>query len=300
MKLNTRTLRTAAALTAASAVLLISGCSKDNDGPAAGIPSDQAQEMSRPVTDKITQKRIDEVVETLPAVAVYNEAMDEYILLDLRQDKPKFDFASPDAGWSFSGPSGSMEFVQAPDGTWYQVVSPTGSSSMGGGTVTAGSIALDVNYVMCFNSGDDFFDLGFDVGTFSGFSGAVGIAGDFEALMEEEIDEDADPFAYFQGMVAYYAFSGQASGSYPVVDFFDVESEDVNPENKSIAFLFAFVDGGGIFFSKDGNVTFSGNSVAFDGTYFGITDFTLTFDDDVTDIEAQYVEVPGFGALTCQ
>ena len=288
-----------AAFTAAISLIFLIGCTKDGNGPGS-TPVDQDQKMGNTVTDKATQKRIDEVIASLPPVAVFNEKRNEYILLDMRADRPKFDFASPSAGWSFSSPQGTIEFVQGPDGSFYQVVTPGGGSGMGGGTVTAGSIALDVSMVMCFNSGDDAFGGLFDVGDFSGFSGAVGIAGDFEALANGEVDDDADFTTYFQGVVGYYAFDGTASGSYPVLDFFDVENDVLNPNNKAIAWLWAFTDGGGIFFSKSGNVTFSGASVDFNGIYWGITGFSLNFDDEFDEDDFNYVEVPGFGALNCQ
>jgi len=73
-------------------------------------------------------------------------------------------------------------------------------------------------------------------------------------------------------------------------------------EGSAIAFLFSFQGEGGIFFSSDGAVSFSGNSVSFDGSYFGLTGALFGFDEDPDSEgdDADYVEVEGFGTLTCQ
>ncbi|MGB6036314.1 MAG: hypothetical protein WBG42_08595 [Cryomorphaceae bacterium] len=282
--------------------LVFAGCSKEYDNPSQTSSPDEG----KAITDKEDQAYIDETIDRLPSIAIYNESIDQYILLDLSNAKSGFDFASPSAGFSFSGPGGGFQFVEGPDGNFYQVVTP-GSGGGAGGTVTAGNVALDVNYVFCFSSGDELGEVDlFDVGSgFSGFSGAVGIAGDFEALaaMGESDLEDADPFEFFQGFVAYYAFDGTADGSYDIIDFFDAEDESEDfLEGKGLAFLISFQDGGGIFFSTDGEIEFSGSSVSFNGTYWGFTDVEIGFGEetDTDEDDSDYVEVEGFGTLTCQ
>jgi hypothetical protein len=283
-----------------AAGLILAGCSKEGDSPSGTYPQDEA----KAITDKDKQEFIDDMIDRLPNIAIYNQTMDQYLLVDWDQAKNGFNFASPSGGISFSGPDGTIEFVEGPSGGYYQVVSPSGSGGAAGGVVTAGPVALDITYVLCFNSGDgeEGLDL-FEVGTgFSGFSGAVGIGGDFEALMMGEFDENSDPFEFLWGVVAYYAFDGTASGSYPIVNFFDAENEtDSFLENKGLAYLISFQGQGGIFFSVDGDVTFSGNSVTFNGTYWGVTDVLIGFGDGFNpDQEPQYIEAPGFGTLTCQ
>jgi hypothetical protein len=283
--------------------LVLGGCSKESDTPTRY----QNQPEAKRITDKDDQEQILESIDKLPSIAVYNETMDKYVLLDLSQAKNGFNFSSPSGGISFSSPNGNIQFVEGPDGAYYQVVTPgSGGGGGAGGIVTAGPFALDVSYVLCFNSGDpmegvDFFGVGEG---FSGFSGAVGIAGDFEALanMSESELENSDPFEFFQGFVAYYAFDGTANGPYEVVDFFNAQSEDDSfLENKGLAYFISFQGEGGIFFSVDGEVTFSGNSVSFNGTYWGITDFILGFGESFeSDDEPDFIEVNGFGALTCQ
>ncbi len=284
-----------------SATALLMACSKDySDNPAESQTPDQG---SKKITNKAEQQRIDAGIARLPGLAIYNEPRDSYILLDLNNAKNGFNFASADAAVSFSSPDGSVTFVQAPDGSFYQVVTPgSGTGGSGGGVVTAGNLSLSMDYVFCFSSGDDFFGTGlFDVDDgFDGFSGAVGISGNFEALENGEVDDDADPFDFFNGFAAFYAFDGTAEGNYDVIDFFSAETEtDISLQGKGIAFLLSFVGDGGIFFSSDGEVSFSGGSVSFNGTYLGLTDFLLSFDEDIDDESPQYEEVPGSGTIFC-
>jgi hypothetical protein len=282
--------------------LLIAGCAKEHNTPSqTPFPSEE-----KVITDKAQQEYINETIDRLPSFAIYSENIDKYILLDLSNTKNGFDFSSPGGSVSFSSPGGTVEFVEGPDGGYYQVVTP-GSSGGAGGVVTAGNVALSVSAVVCFNSGDDAFGVGlFEAGDgFSGFSGAVGIGGDFSALMDmsEAELEDTDPFDFLTGFVAYYAFDGTADGSYDIIDFLDAENETEDfLEGNAIAFLFSFQDEGGIFFSSDGEVTFSGNSVGFEGTYLGVTGLIIGFDEGPgsEDEEPEYVEVEGFGTLNCQ
>jgi hypothetical protein len=309
MKTNYKSIKRAVAVFAAASFLIISGCSKDNEVSGPAQEPNNSEFTERQITDPKEQRFIDDMVDRLPSIAVYHESTDRYITLDLSNAKNGFNWTSADASFSFSGPSGTYQFVQGPDGSFYQVVTPGSSGGGGGagGVVTAGDVTLAVNYVFCFNSGDDFFGLDlFDVGSgFTGFSGLVGIAGNFEelAMMSESEIEDLDPFEIFQGFVAYYVFDGTPDGDYEIIDFFNAEGEtDDFLEGKGIAFLISFQDGGGIFFSSEGTLTFSGGSVGFEGMYLGLTDFLIGFGDggENTEEDADYVEVEGFGTLNCQ
>lgn len=286
---------------ALAVALVFAGCSKQSDSPSQSA----TPQSGKAITDKGDQEFIDETIEKLPSIAIYNENIDQYVLLDLSQAKNGFNFASPSGGFSFSSPSGTIQFVEGPDGGLFQIVTPGSSSGGSGGVVTAGDVTLNVNYVFCFNSGDetdgvDFFGAG---DGFTGFSGAIGIAGDFEALanMSQGEIEESDPFEFFQGFVEYLAFDGTANGSYEVISFLDAgtETEDYL-DGKGLAILFSFQDEGGIFFSVDGEVSFSGNQVSFNGTYWGLTDFLIGFGEDFEpDDDPDYEEVMGFGVLTC-
>jgi hypothetical protein len=288
-----------ATLGVAVMLLMFTSCSKDEPAPTeAGVLRAQQGTV---IKDKATQDRIKELKGQLPTVLVYNHTMDKYISLDLNNPK-SFTFTNPSGGLSFSSPQGSVQFVAAPGGTLQIITTPAGSGGGGGGgIVTAGDISLDINYVLCFASGDpdaefNIFDIGPDG---EGISGAIGIAGNFEALMSGDFDEDdLDPFDFFQGFVGYLVFDGTASGTYPVIDFFEAEEDESSFDNKGIAYLWSFQQNQmGIFFSKSGNLTFGGSSVEFNGTYFGMTGLFDFFEMDEDDFN--FVEVEGSGVLEC-
>jgi hypothetical protein len=288
-------------LTAFIAVALLS-CEKDYDGIA---PAEEASEVKK-ITDPAEQQRIRKAIDRLPRLAVYSEHIDKYILLDFNETKNGFNFASPDAGFAFTSPSGSVEFVQGPDGTFYQVATvegpAAGGGGGGGGTVSAGDIDLDCEVVLCFSSGDDFFGLDlFQTGIDQSFgiSGAIGIGGDFSGLMEMSEDEiaESDFSDFFTGFAAFMVFDGTADGSYEVLDFSMAEGEEDESALSSfaVAFFFSFQDEGGIFFSSDGELNFDGGSVGFEGTYLGITGFFFGSESP----EEEFVEVDGSGELFC-
>lgn len=300
MKRSFSKIKAGAAIFAASVLLIGTSCTKDDN--LGSDPSLNMQDGAKIITDKGVQNRIVELKGMLPTVVVYNEKADLYISLDLNNPK-SFDFSSPSGGASFSTPSGSAHFVPAAGGSFTIITTPASQGGGGGGGfVSAGSVSLDVNYVLCFNSGDpnddlNFFDLG-PSGT--GFGGAFGIAGNFESLATMEIDDETelDVSDFFQGFVAFFAFDGQPSGSYPVIDFFEFEDDfDGDFSNKGLAYFFSFQQGNtGIFFSKSGSVNFGGSSVEFTGTYFGVTNFSwFDFDEE----EPTFVEVDGSGVLEC-
>lgn len=287
---------------AAMILVFATSCTKDEVEGSGEFESRQGA-VEKPIHDKDIQQRLLELKGQLPTVVVYNHTMDKYISLDLNNPK-NFSFTAPSGGASFSAPGGSVQFVPQGSGQFIILTTPASQGGGGGGgIISAGSVTLNVNYVLCFASGDptddlNFFDLG-PSGT--GFGGALGIAGNFEELAEGEFEEDElDVSDFFQGFVAFYAFAGQPSGSYPVIDFFEFEDDfDGNFDNKGLAFFFSFQQNNlGIFFSKDGTVNFGGSSVEFVGTYFGITDFDW-FDFEEDDDEPNYVEVSGTGVLEC-
>ncbi len=292
-------LKTAAASLAVAGLLILSSCSQDDNSEKVA-PDRHFQEQN--ITDKDVQKRLLELKGMLPTVSVYNSKMDQVISLDLNNPK-SFSFSSPGGGATFSSPGGSISFVPSGGGSFTVYSTPASAGGGGGGgVVSAGNVSLDINYVFCFNSGTaeegiDLFDLG---PSGSGFGGAVGIAGNFESLMNEEIDVDADISDFFFGVAAFYAFDGTPSGSYPVIDFFEFEEEfDGDFNNRGLAYLLSFQQNNlGIFFSRSGTVNFGSSDVEFTGNYYGITDFNF-FDFEGDDDEPNFVTVPGSGALFC-
>jgi len=297
----TRKFTAAVSILVAAVLLLFTGCTKEDDNPT-GSEINQTRGLTAPITDKDQKIQIDRAIENMPGFAVYNEPSEQYILFDFKNNDKKFNFSSGGASIIFSSPEGSVEFVEGPEGSYYQVVGSSSGGGGGGGLITAGSIALNVNYVICFASGEgedaDFF--GYGEG-FPEFAGAVGIAGDFEALMNEPMDEDANPFDFFQGFVAFYVFEGNPDGEYEVNDFLDAQSGDSDLEGNALAYFISFQDGeGGIFFGVDGNVVFDGNQVGFEGTYWGLTDIMIDFGGADEPDDPDYVEAEGSGFLTCQ
>lgn len=295
-----------AAVGIAAAVLLFStSCTKEANSPNGATDIETRSLTTTPIADKRDQQKIDDAVKRIPGIAVYNTVMDKYILLDLSEsNQRKFDFSSPGGGVVFTSPDGTVEFVEGANGAYYQVVDPQASSGGGGGLLSAGDVTLNINYVICFSTGDDAFDVDlFGVGAgFDGFSGAIGIAGDLEGLMNGEIDEDTDPFDFFQGFVAFYIFDGSPDGEYDVLDFFDAETGEFDLDGLALAYFLSFQDGeAGIFFGIDGALDFNGGSVAFNGTYWGLTDIFIDFGGQGEDPEEpEYVEVEGSGTLNCQ
>lgn len=305
MKLSMKIKSSAVALLAAAAFLFTTSCNKDSNDPYASGEARNVQQGAKPIHDKDIQKRLLELKGLLPTVVVYNSTMDKYISLDLNNPK-SFNFTAPSGSLSFSSPSGSVQFVPAGSGSFTIITSPASAGGGGGGGfVSAGDVTLEVNYVLCFATGDQGSDLNFfDIGPAgTGFGGAIGIAGNFEdlATMEFDDEDEINIDDFFQGIVAFYAFAGQPSGNYPVVDFFDFEDDfDVDEsffQNKGLAYFLSFQSNNmGIFFSKSGNVNFGGSSVGFEGTYYGVTNFNwFDFDDD----EPDFVEVSGSGSLEC-
>ena len=286
-----------------TAMVLLFSCTKEGDNPT-GTATEQTRGAMTSITDKDQQMEIDRALENMPRFAVYNNPSEQYILFDFNQDDQKFNFSSGGATIIFSTPDGSVEFVEGPDGSYYQVVGSSSGGGGGGGLITAGDIALNINVVLCFASGEgedsDFF--GFGEG-FPEFAGAVGIAGDFDALANEPMDDDANPFDFFQGFVAFYVFDGAPDGEYEVFDFLEAQSDqDPDIDGFALAYFISFQNGeASIFFGVDGNLVFDGNQVGFEGTYLGLTDIFIDFGGTGDEPEdPSYVEAEGSGFLTCQ
>lgn len=297
-----RTIRNVAFLTFGAATILFTSCSKDDSHPGSTDNMKSQEVAKREITNKDVQEEIMRLREDLPTVAIYNSTMDKYILLDVsKQGQKSFSFASPGFDISFSSPDASISYANI-DGTNYIIANQGGGFGVGGGgTVTAGSTVLVLNYVMCFSAGEetlggDLFDFGGP--NVDGFSGAIGIAGDFQALSEGSFDENSDPFEYFHGFAFYYILDDNPSGTYEVVDFFN-EAGDPSLNDFAFAIVVGFQDGGGIYFSASGELTFDNASIDFNGQYVGIEDFLFGFNDDI-DQDGEFTLVEGFGQINCQ
>jgi hypothetical protein len=291
------TIKTISASLAVMVLLFATSCTKDEDS-VIGAP-DQPSSV-RSVKNPDTQDAIQNFSRELPKIGIYNETMDKWIVVD-PYDAKNFSFSDPNSSWNFSN-SDEVYFAPAPQGGGILFVGPGAFSNNTGGTVVAGNSSLNIEYTFCFSASDEALNLDLGLGSdFDGVSMVLGIAGDFEALTTGEFDEDEDIFDIFQGIAAYIVYDNEASGSYPVLNWFDdlEEDEPDDLEGNSFAYVFAFQDPGGIYFSKSGNLNVSGGQISFEGVYFGIAGdiFGDWFDDD--DVDFEFVEVDGFGTMGC-
>lgn len=242
-------------------------------------------------------------------VRVYDENDNRFIDVDFRSrtlefkdaNDRDFTFASPSPGWDYSS-ADDVLWVPAENGGGILFIGAGAFGSNTGGTVVAGSTALDVNYSFCFSASDealglDLFDTGADI---DGISGVIGIAGDFEALMEDEVGEDADFSDFFQGFAAYFVYADEAQGSYDILNWLsDLDEDPDDLADKGFSYVFGFEDGS-FYLSSGGNMTVSGGSMSFNGEYWGIIGlFDELFGDDGDLDDAEVEDVPGFGQMGC-
>lgn len=305
MKIFKKQINVAATLFVAAALIFTTSCTKDNENSASASQKYEG----KAVKDKALQEDIQSTADRMPPIAWYNRTMDKVIVFDPKNDSKSFDFSDPNDGWNFSSSEG-VEFVQSPSGGGVLFVSPGsfGSNAGGSGTVVAGNTALNINYTFCFSVDEDALglDLGFGDVDFDGLSGVLGIAGDFEALMNEDFDEEgADIFDYFHGLAYYLVYDNEAQGNYDILNFIedvDGEESEEEPDGKGFSIVYGFSSTSfSFYFSKDGSLNVSGGSMNFSGNYYGIV-FGNLFDADEEDGELfnlDFVEVPGFGQMGC-
>lgn len=302
MKIFKKRLNVAATLFVAATLIFTTSCTKDSENPASAPQKSEVKQ----VENKLVKEKIQATADKMPPIAWYNKTMDKVIIFDPKNDTKSFDFSDPNSGWNFSNDEG-VSFVQSPSGGGVLFVSPGsfGSNAGGSGTVVAGNTALSINYTFCFSVDEDALglDLGFGDVDFDGLSGVLGIAGDFEALMNEDFDDDgASIFDYFHGLAYYLVYDNEAQGNYDIIDFVEdlEESEGEGGKGFSIVYGFSATEFA-FYFSKDGSLNVSGGSMNFSGNYYGIV-FGNLFDADEEDgdlFNLNFVEVPGFGQMGC-
>ncbi len=282
-----------------AALVLFSATSCDKDYENA--PSEARNGGVSAISNKEDQQAISSMRNRLPDLGIYNSTMDKVVVFTAKSQYKSFSFSDPNPSWNFSN-SDQVYFAPAPQGGGILFIGPGSLGNNTGGSVVAGNTTLDINYTFCFSASDEALGLDFGVGgpNFDGLSVVMGIAGDFEALTTGEFDEDEDLSDIFQGFAVYIVYDNEASGNYPILNWFeDLDTEDEDDlEGNGFAYVLAFQDPGGLYFSKSGNLNVSGGSIGFDGVYWGITGnlFEDWFDDD-NDIE--FVEVDGFGVMGC-
>jgi hypothetical protein len=266
------------------------GCKKEQvtgNMPAPGRAVTVNSDQSRMIRDMVGR---------VPVIRIYDEANHRFIDIDF--EKRNFSFSDPNPGWNFSNSDGVVwEPASSGGGILFIGAGVFGSNT--GGTIVAGSTSLDINYTFCFAASDealglDLFDTG---GNLSGISGVIGIAGNFEALLEGDIDDDAEFTDFFQGFAAYFVYDNEASGSYEILNWFeDLEMGLDDLDQKGFGYVFNFAQFS-LYFSYSGSLNVSGGSIGFNGQYLALEnlgEFLLDFDED-PDVSI----VPGFGVMGC-
>lgn len=265
------------------------GCQKDQEFTGNVKPT-KTVELS-----KDQERIVQDVANRIPTIRVYDQKNNRFIDVDFQNRE--FSFSEPNDGWNFSS-SDDVLWQPAQGGGGILFIGPGALGGNTGGTLVAGNSTLDINYTFCFSASDealglDLFDLDAD---FDGISGVIGIAGDFEALANGEMEEDADFTDYFQGFAAYFVYDNEASGSYEILNWLeDLDSDFDDLDGKGFGFFFDFQTPA-IYFTYDGTLNVSGGSIGFNGEYLGIEG--LLFGEDEDD-EPDYGIVDGFGAMGC-
>jgi len=292
---------TAAVSFMVAAVLLLSGCSKDTDSYNTETAD---QNGVRQIEDRETQNDLHRAADRIPALQWYNVAMDKIVTFDPKGETKSFNFSDPNDGWNFSD-ADDVAWAPASGGGGILFIGPGSlNSNSAGGLVVAGNTSLDINYTFCFAASEQ--ALGLDIGgfggpEFDGISGVIGISGDFEALVNEEYDEDADPFDYFYGLAYYVVYDNEASGTYDILNWFNNLEEDPDDlGGNGFAWVYSFSEETwALYFSQDGELQVNGGMMNFNGSYFGLE---LNFDElEDGDIfyDFDYVEGPGYGSMGC-
>lgn len=248
--------------------------------------------------NKDQKRMVGDLIHRLPVIRVYDEVHNRFI--DIDAQNRDFSFSTPNDGWNFSNTNG-VEWVAAEGGGGFLFIDGSSLGGNTGGTVVAGNSVLDINYTFCFSASDealgmDLFDVG---GDFTGVSVVLGIGGDFEALMNGEVEEgdDVDFTDYFWGFACYVVYADVASGNYEVLNWFDdMDSDPDDLEDKSFSYVLDFQNFA-LYFSSDGSVNVSGGSMTFNGEYLAILDMFLDFDGDTEDVDIE--EVSGYGTMGC-
>lgn len=275
------------------AMLLVS-CAKESSGP----PVRRASER---ITDPAVKQRVRDMASRLPGVGVYNRTMNKVIVFNQDLDGSRdFNFVDPPSGGiSFATSNGAQWSWSESQGLMILTEPATGGLGSGGGTVVAGNTALDIDIAVCFSLneeglGMDLFDTG--IGE---VAGVVGIAGDFEALMNGDFSSGEDDiFDYFHGLAYYLVYADDLGNEdYEVLNWID-DFNDPDLDGFGFSFVMSFQNEGGVYISKDGELTVNGGSIGFNGNYYAIEG--VGFFDEDGEGDADYSVVTGFGTMGCE
>lgn len=270
---------------------ILTGCSKD--------PAARPQKVER-ITDLSLQQRLLEKAAQLPAIGIYNRTMDKVIVFRHNVDGSRsFNFVDPPGtGINFASSNGGQWTWSESQGLMI-LTEPSAGLGSGGGTVVAGNTSLDIGLAVCFSIDDDAVGMDlFDTGV-GDVAGVIGIAGDFDALMNGDFTSGEDDiFDFFHGFAYYLVYADQLSNtSYEVLNWVeDLDQPEDDLEDFGFSFVVSFQNEGGIYISKDGALNVNGGSIGFTGNYYAIEGVGF-FDDGEGD--ADYSVVPGFGTMGC-
>lgn len=277
--------------------LVFTACQKENLATGKPLVSGKKVTLS-----EIQKRNVESLAQSIPTVRLWDQANNRFMDIDIfnRTVTREWTFANPTEGYEYAGTS---TWSNA-DGSQMVVltISGTSSGSGGGGTVVAGNSVLDIDYAFCFNI--DVEAVGIDLfsslgGDFDGASvaGVVGIAGDFEALANNELGEDPDFEDFFQGFAQYVVYDDYADGNYDVLNWFDdLDGESDDLDGNAFSFVIDFQNFG-IYFSSGGSIDVNGSSMNFNGEYLALGDFLLDLGEEEGDLDI--TEVYGYGEMGC-
>lgn len=296
--------RSLAALAIVGGSILLAGCTKEAVVSSVGGNPENLNSKKRVLTTE-QAREVKEMYGRAPKLRFWDESGHRFI--EMKPGSRDLNFVDPDDGFTFDDPdgNGAMLYTDS-DGDYLVVSTGIGAAGQGGGgIVVAGESSLNIDYTLCISAeavanGDGYGSLfGGDTG-WSNFSAVFGISGDFEALADADTESsDFDPFEYFYGFAVYYVFSDDLGGSYEVFDWLG-EDADAELDDLASSFVMDFTNFN-LYFASDGEISFSGGMMSFEGTYVEIVDLFESFleDDGFDNEEPEVNEVSGFGTMGC-
>lgn len=270
---------------------MLTGCTKE--------PAARPLQVDR-ITDLSLQQRLLDKAARLPAIGIYNRTMEKVIVFRHNVDGSRsFNFVDPPGtGINFASSNGGQWLWSESQGMMI-LTEPSAGLGAGGGTVVAGNASLDIGLAVCFSIDDEAVGMDlFDTGV-GDVAGVIGIAGDFDALINGDFTSGEDEiFDFFHGFAYYLVYADQLSNtSYEVLNWVeDLDQPEAELEDFGFSFVVSFQNGGGIYISKEGELTVNGGSIGFNGNYYAIEGVEF-FENGEED--ADFSVVPGFGTMGC-
>lgn len=248
-----------------------------------------------PASEQTPKQRFEALMAEMPEFALWDERTEQIVRINM--NTREFSFSDPNPDWNFSNSSGP-QFVSHPEGGGILIIPAFSFGGNSGGTVVAGSSSLDINYTFCFSASDealglDLFDFG---GDFTGVSIVLGIAGDFEALVDGSAEEGDEFNSFFQGLAMYVVYDNEASGNYEILNWLeDIDGDPDDFVNQGFSYVVDFQNFN-LYFSANGDLNVSGGEMSFSGEYLGFLELFESLDGED---EFDYALVPGFGTMGC-